>query len=63
MKDRELEAAIIHAVAGDAKAMAAILEQYAPLINKASVFRGAVDEELRQQICLKLVYAIAKFEI
>ena len=63
MSDTELETAIEAAISGDAQAMEAVLLQYMPLINKASMVDGCMDEDCRQQILMSLIIAIGKFSM
>ena len=40
-----------------------ILEMYMPLINKHSYIDGAIDEDLRQIILMKIIKNIGKFKV
>lgn len=46
---------------GDNEAMAAILERYMPLINKHSYINGKLEEDLRQEIFLRIMSSISSF--
>lgn len=47
---------------GDNEAMAEILETYLPLINKHSYVNGIFEEDLRQEIFLRIMSNISLFE-
>ena len=40
-----------------------ILEMYKPLLIKESIYDGAFDEDLYQELCLQLFLCIRKFRI
>ena len=48
---------------GSEEAMTEILEMYMPLINKHSFIDGALDEDLRQIILMKIIKNIGKFKV
>lgn len=47
---------------GDNEAMAEILEMYLPLINKHCYVNGMFEEDLRQEIFLRIMSNISLFE-
>lgn len=54
---------IVMAQKGNNEAMAELLEQYMPLINKHSYINGKLDEDLRQEIFLKIISNISSFKL
>ena len=63
MNVREFREVLEKAVRGDRVAMELILILYKPMIDHASVVKGKLDEDFRQEIFLHLVTAIPKFAI
>ena len=63
VSNKELKDLIVKAQAGDNEAMTDILELYMPLINKHSYIDGRIDEDLRQEILLKIIMNIGKFKV
>lgn len=61
MNKIEFHTVLKKAVQGDQAAIEELLILYKPLINHASVVNGKLDEDLRQEILLKLFQAIPKF--
>ena len=57
------EELVIAAQNGSEEAMTEILEMYMPLINKHSYIDGAIDEDLRQIILMKIIKNIGKFKV
>ncbi|MBQ8299870.1 MAG: helix-turn-helix domain-containing protein [Clostridia bacterium] len=53
---------IVMARKGNNEAMAELLEQYMPLINKHSYINEKLDEDLRQEIFLKIISNISSFK-
>ena len=49
------------AVAGDHDSIEAILSRYMPLISRESVLDGAVDEDLRQNILMRVIRYLPNF--
>lgn len=58
MTNDEFRNLLIRAQAGDNEAMADILEMFMPLINKHSCVNDRLDEDLRQNIILKILKSI-----
>ena len=54
---------IIEAQKGNNEAMTEILEMYMPVINKHSYVDGQIDEDLRQEILLKIITNIKNFRV
>ncbi len=46
---------------GDNKAKEEILRMYQPLLFKESILNGTFDEDLYQELCIKLIECIDKF--
>lgn len=63
MTSDEFHATLAEAVSGNVEALADIIEQYMPLINRYSYVGGTLDEDLRQDILLHIFERISKFEI
>ena len=61
MNDLQFNAVLTKAVKGDHTAIEQLLILYKPMINHASYVNGKLDEDLRQEILLKLFQAIPKF--
>lgn len=53
---------IIEAQKGNNEAMTEIIEMYMQLVNKHSYIDGRIDEDLRQEILLKIITNIGKFK-
>lgn len=51
------------AVSGNTDALADIMEQYMPLINRYSYVDGKLDEDLRQDILLEVFRSIGRFKM
>ena len=54
---------ILEAQKGNNEAMTEILEMYIPVINKHSYVDGQIDEDLRQEILLKIITNIKNFRV
>lgn len=54
---------IIEAQKGNNEAMTEIIEMYMQLVNKHSYIDGRIDEDLRQEILLKIITNIGKFKV
>ena len=54
---------IIRAKRGEKDAQEKLLEMYRPLIAKEAILDGMFDEDLYQELCIKFIYCIDKFEI
>lgn len=54
---------IIEAQKGNNEAMTEIIEMYMQVINKHSYIDGRIDEDLRQEILLKIIMNIGKFKV
>ena len=54
---------IIRAKRGENSAQEQLLELYKPLISKEAIVDGVVDEDLYQELCLRFIRCIDKFEI
>lgn len=61
MNGMEFQVVLRKAVQGDETAIEQILILYKPMIDHASVVNGKLDEDLRQEIFLKMVKAIPEF--
>ena len=62
MESKQFSEALSEAINGEHDAMEAILSRYMPLISRQSVINGALDEDLRQYILLRVVAQIPKFD-
>ena len=54
---------IIEAQKGNNEAMTEIIEMYMKVVNKHSYIDGRIDEDLRQEILLKIIMNIGKFKV
>ena len=54
---------VIEAQKGNNEAMTEIIEMYMQVVNKHSYIDGEIDEDLRQEIILKIITNIKKFNI
>ena len=54
---------VIEAQKGNNEAMIEIIEMYMQVVNKHSYVDGEIDEDLRQEIILKIITNIKKFNI
>lgn len=54
---------VIEAQKGNDEAMTEIIKMYMPVVNKHSYIDGEIDEDLRQEIILKIITNIGKFKI
>ena len=54
---------VIEAQQGNNEAMTEIIEMYMQVVNKHSYIDGEIDEDLRQEIILKIITNIKKFNI
>jgi len=50
------------AVAGKQDDVIAIIARYLPLINRHSMVDGALDEDLRQYIIMRIIQKLRKFD-
>lgn len=48
---------------GNAEATTELLKMYHPLLFKASIVDGVLDEDLYQELCIRFLYCIEKFQI
>lgn len=63
MTNMEFRDVLSKATQGDKTAIEQLLILYKPMIDNASKVNKKVDEDLRQEILLKLFQAIPKFKI
>ena len=63
MTNMEFRDVLIKATQGDKTAIEQLLILYKPMIDNASKVNKKLDEDLRQEILLKLFQAIPKFKI
>ena len=54
---------IIEAQKGNNEAMTEIIEMYMQVVNKHSYIDGQIDEDLRQEILLKIIMNIKSFRV
>ena len=54
---------IVEAQKGNNEAMTEIIEMYMQVVNKNSYIDGRIDEDLRQEILLKIITNIGKFKV
>ena len=50
------------AIAGEHDAVEAVLSRYMPLISRQSVLDGAIDEDLRQYILMRVIQQLPGFD-
>lgn len=63
MTNMEFRDVLSKATQGDKTAIEQLLIRYKPMIDNASKVNKKLDEDLRQEILLKLFQAIPKFKI
>lgn len=63
MTKSEFLSTLSEAVSGNTDALADIMEQYMPLINRYSYVDGKLDEDLRQDILLEVFRSIGRFKM
>ncbi len=61
--NRSFSELLADAIAGNHEAVEAILEMYAPLINRYSIISERIDEDCRQYILMRIAIWIHSFEI
>ena len=54
---------IIRAKRGENSAQEQLLELYKPLLSKEAIVDGVFDEDLYQELCLRFIRCIDKFEM
>ncbi len=59
----EFKELIIRAKRGENSAQEQLLELYKPLLSKEAIVDGAFDEDLYQELCLRFIRCIDKFEM
>ena len=59
----EFKELIIRAKRGENSAQEQLLELYKPLLSKEAIVDGVFDEDLYQELCLRFISCIDKFEI
>lgn len=59
----EFHVTLSKAISGGQEALADIMEQYMPLINRYSYVDGKLDEDLRQDILLEVFRSIGRFKM
>ena len=59
----EFKDLIIRAKRGENSAQEQLLELYKPLLSKEAIVDGVFDEDLYQELCLRFIRCIDKFEI
>ena len=62
-KNMSFKELIIEAQKGNNEAMTEIIEMYMQVVNKHSYIDGRIDEDLRQEILLKIITNIGKFTV
>ncbi len=63
MTNKEFHQLLTQAISGNVDALGDLLEMYLPLINRYSYIDGRLDEDLRQQIMLRVFKNIGRFRI
>lgn len=63
MTDKNFYQTLLQATSGNVDAIGDILELYLPLINQYSYIEGKLDEDLKQQILLRIFENIQNFKI
>ena len=59
----EFKELIIRAKRGENSAQEQLLELYKPLLSKEAIVDGVFDEDLYQELCLRFIRCIDKFEM
>ena len=54
---------IIRAKRGENSAQEQLLELYKPLLSKEAIVDGVFDEDLFQELCIRFIRCIVKFEM
>ena len=62
-KNMSFKELIIEAQKWNNEAMTEIIEMYMQVVNKHSYIDGRIDEDLRQEILLKIIMNIGKFKV
>ena len=62
MESRRFSETLRTAMYGEHDAVEAILSRYMPLISKESVLDGAIDEDLRQYILMRVIKQLPNFD-
>lgn len=62
LESRRFSDVLRAAVNGTPDAVEAVLSRYLPLINNSSMIDGALDEDLRQYILMRIIMLIPKFD-
>ena len=62
-ENNAFEKILRNAINGDTDAMSEIIKMYMPLINKHSIQKSKMDEDLRQYIIIHIVKSIPKYKI
>ena len=62
-KNMSFKELIIEAQKGNNEAMTEIIEMYMQVVIKNSYIDGRIDEDLRQEILLKIITNIGKFKV
>jgi hypothetical protein len=61
VESRPLTEVLRAAAAGDPDSVEAILARYMPLLDKLSAAGGALDEDMRQYIIMRVIMEMPKF--
>ena len=59
----EFKELIIRAKRGENSAQEQLIELYKPLLSKEAIVDGVFDEDLYQELCLRFIRCIDKFEM
>ena len=62
MTQQDFESVLNGAIQGDLKALECLLDLYQPLIRKYSYVNGRLDEDLYQQLILRSLKQVRRFE-
>ena len=62
-KNMSFKELIIEAQKGNNESITEIIEMYMQVVNKHSYIDGRIDEDLRQEILLKIIMNIGKFKV
>ena len=54
---------IIRAKRGENSAIEELLDMYRPLLTKESIVEGVFDEDLYQELCMRFIYCIERFNV
>lgn len=54
---------LLRAKSGNKDAVEILLEMYKPLLFKEAIVDGVFDEDLYQELCMRFIYCIERFNV